>query len=646
MNFLVAIGLDLRVSGTLSTADPQTGRRDLIHIHPREAEESLSPADLERLRSMARDCEKAIGHPLHLHWVHDREGRFQWVGAWPLLSLPEDPGSCDAMQSATDAYGRIAVYAGGERALTPLSISTLWRALDRSLGRFQEKLGGHRRTEDGFSLLAFRFGHPLVNLSRLASLSASTLGLSSQRLVRAFSGAEFPGLPATPPKSWLVRLKGFFHLVTLILAGRSLGRRMELLVDEVSLPNLEAPLSQWYAIDKRLPELGRAIHRHASRVHACALLEAFVLDFLGAPKSPGIPSSATLSMLLCEEPLGENEGVDLAEAVDGLARLLCALPDEGARFRDSEPQEAIDWLRTVERGNILASFQELLKRHGHRGPGDFELRESEWIADGKPLIAAVQAACRAHGGKRISGDGSWRPAHDGLAFDAPLWIQPFVALLKTVVARKGRSASQLAMIVRRYRAAYRQLGLRLAAEKLLPDADGVFFLSHDELGRLCRGEEDFSARAGLRRSSTRFQARAELPAVSSSWPEPLADAPEGARPETPRLHGRVVSGAMARGPVRIARHPMEAGTLKPGEILVTPSMGMGWVPFLPAVSGWVSESGSLSDEAAVVARARGIPCLTGVDRATRWLRTGDRVALDGMKGCLDLEGGPGNSGRR
>lgn len=636
MDFLVATQLDLRGSGTLSTADPQTGRRDLILIQPREAEERLSPADLQRLRAMGRACENALGHPLHLHWIHDLEGRFHWVGAWPLLSLPEDPGACDAMQSATDSYGRIALYAGGERALTPLSISTLWRALDRSLGRFHEKLGGPRRSEDGFSLLAFRFGHPLLNISRFANLSASLPGLSSQRLVGAFTGAAFPDLPATPPKPWFVRVRGSFHLVGMILAGRSGDHRLEKLVEEVALPSLEAPLSQWYAIDKRLPDLGRAIHLHASRVHACAVLESFVLEFLGASKSPEIPARARLSMLLSEEPPSEHEGVDLAGAIDDLARLLCALPDAGARFRDGDPQAAIDWLRNEERGAILASFQELLKRHGHRGPEDFELRESEWIADGKPLILAVQAACRAHGGKRIAGDGSLLPAQDGLAIDAPLWIQPFVALLRTSIAHQGRTASQLAMILRRFKAAYRQLGLRLAAENLLPDADGVFFLSHDELGRLCRGEEDYSARAGLRRSSTQFQARTELPLFSSTWPEPLGDLARDAHGESPRLQGRVVSAGMARGPARVARHPMEAGTLKPGEILVTPSMGMGWVPFLPAVSGWISESGDLTDEAAVVARTRGIPCLAGVDRATRRLRTGDRVALDGMQGHLDF----------
>jgi len=46
------------------------------------------------------------------------------------------------------------------------------------------------------------------------------------------------------------------------------------------------------------------------------------------------------------------------------------------------------------------------------------------------------------------------------------------------------------------------------------------------------------------------------------------------------------------------------------------------------ISGIVTEIGGLVSHGAVIAREYGIPCLVGVDGATRLFKTGDIVLLD------------------
>jgi pyruvate,water dikinase len=57
--------------------------------------------------------------------------------------------------------------------------------------------------------------------------------------------------------------------------------------------------------------------------------------------------------------------------------------------------------------------------------------------------------------------------------------------------------------------------------------------------------------------------------------------------------------------------------------------------FLSA-AGLVMEVGGMMTHGAVVAREYGIPAVVGVDQATRRLRTGQRIRLDGSSGLVQI----------
>ena len=60
-----------------------------------------------------------------------------------------------------------------------------------------------------------------------------------------------------------------------------------------------------------------------------------------------------------------------------------------------------------------------------------------------------------------------------------------------------------------------------------------------------------------------------------------------------------------------------------GEVLVAENISPRWTPLLAVVHALVLDTGGLGQHAAITAREYGVPAVTGVPGATRWIRTGD-----------------------
>ena len=73
-----------------------------------------------------------------------------------------------------------------------------------------------------------------------------------------------------------------------------------------------------------------------------------------------------------------------------------------------------------------------------------------------------------------------------------------------------------------------------------------------------------------------------------------------------------------------------------GEIMVAKQTDPGWIVLFPSISGLIIERGSMLSHSAIVAREMGIPAVVGIKDATRILRTGDTVRLDGAKGEITI----------
>jgi pyruvate,water dikinase len=113
----------------------------------------------------------------------------------------------------------------------------------------------------------------------------------------------------------------------------------------------------------------------------------------------------------------------------------------------------------------------------------------------------------------------------------------------------------------------------------------------------------------------------------------LADA-GGAR--AGKLHGIAGSPGVAEGPARVILRSDGIGELEEGEILVAPSTSTSWTPAFATIAGAVLDVGGAMCHAAIVAREYGLPAVVGTGSATKRIRTGDRIRVDGGTGVVTI----------
>ncbi len=102
------------------------------------------------------------------------------------------------------------------------------------------------------------------------------------------------------------------------------------------------------------------------------------------------------------------------------------------------------------------------------------------------------------------------------------------------------------------------------------------------------------------------------------------------------LKGNGVSGGIVTGIARIILDPVTDNRLEPGEILVTRSTDPGWTPLFIIAGGMVLERGGLLSHGAIVSREFSIPAVVGVENATRRIKDGNSIKIDGMTGIIEI----------
>ena len=82
--------------------------------------------------------------------------------------------------------------------------------------------------------------------------------------------------------------------------------------------------------------------------------------------------------------------------------------------------------------------------------------------------------------------------------------------------------------------------------------------------------------------------------------------------------------------------PDSQDILDDGEVLVCKFVDPGWTALMSLAGALVTDIGSAASHGAIVARELGIACVVGTGNATRALRTGDLVRVDGSTGEVAL----------
>jgi len=116
----------------------------------------------------------------------------------------------------------------------------------------------------------------------------------------------------------------------------------------------------------------------------------------------------------------------------------------------------------------------------------------------------------------------------------------------------------------------------------------------------------------------------------------VAEKPEEEMPSSGKrlIMGLAASPGKASGKVKILEEGMSLGEVKEGDILVTVMTSPDMVPAMTRAAAIVTDEGGMTCHAAIVARELGIPCIVGTSRATKVLKNGQMVTVDGNTGTV------------
>jgi pyruvate, water dikinase len=209
----------------------------------------------------------------------------------------------------------------------------------------------------------------------------------------------------------------------------------------------------------------------------------------------------------------------------------------------------------------------------------------------------------------------------------------------------------------------RTLADRVVAARLLDEQEDLFFLNRWEVGQVLFDTANSWAQTSPGRGrhwrSLVRRRREIMDALRADVPQPALGAvpkaiggvmsaqfgitmetidqwlaPQAGRDN--QLRGIAASGGVAEGPARIVLGSDEIGTVQDGDILVCPSTAPAWAPVFGKVRATVSDVGGVMCHAAILCREYGLPAVLGTGVATRHLRTGDLVRVDGDEGTVTL----------
>lgn len=104
------------------------------------------------------------------------------------------------------------------------------------------------------------------------------------------------------------------------------------------------------------------------------------------------------------------------------------------------------------------------------------------------------------------------------------------------------------------------------------------------------------------------------------------------------LRGIPASAGVYKGKVRVILDINKVGTsFKKGEVLVTSMTRPEYLSLMSKAGAFVTEEGGISCHAAIVAREMKKPCVIGVKNVTKFLKDGDIVIVDGVRGLIQKE---------
>ncbi len=185
---------------------------------------------------------------------------------------------------------------------------------------------------------------------------------------------------------------------------------------------------------------------------------------------------------------------------------------------------------------------------------------------------------------------------------------------------------------------YLAIAKKLVDKGVLENRDDIFYLKMTEVSDVIAGSlgrEHVIDLLEERKMEERAYRHLDVPMVIVGKPPSVEELKYTVEPKK-KLEGIGCSHGVVTGKARVIFDPCECSDFKEGEILVAPVTDPGWSPLFVTAGGLVMELGSRTSHGIIIAREYGIPAVVGVRDATKIIKTGQLITVDGTKGMVNI----------
>lgn len=186
-----------------------------------------------------------------------------------------------------------------------------------------------------------------------------------------------------------------------------------------------------------------------------------------------------------------------------------------------------------------------------------------------------------------------------------------------------------------YKQALLEEAARLEQKGVLRDREDIYYLTFGELRELVETQEARDTLIAERKALQQIYERLSPPRVITSEGEIVTGKYSRENLPAGAIAGLPVSSGVTEGRARVIVD-MKDADLEEGDILVTTFTDPSWTPLFVSARGLVTEVGGLMTHGAVIAREYGLPAVVGVENATRLIRDGQRIRVNGTEGFVEI----------
>ncbi len=335
----------------------------------------------------------------------------------------------------------------------------------------------------------------------------------------------------------------------------------------------------------------------------------------------------------------KNSAVVSAEFDTGVDGLLDRLRDSG------EPDAA----------TFLDQWTELIAKHGHRGPNEWDLRPHSWTTKPSMPLGMIErmrhqgddhspvAAQERGAAERVELTTELLAMVEGDA-EAHGTLQAGIASAAVFYGARELGKNACIRLIHEAKLALMEIGRRMVADGHLDDPQQVFMLLDDELDGFLADPASMVDTIRARSVTFEYLHTVEPPYIvgAGDGVAPISQwGPRGGRKAENAVVGDVLQGAMGSpgivsGTARVILDPSDAGDFGPGDIMIAPTTDPSWVPLFLAAEGVVVNVGAVASHAAIMCRELGLPCAVSVHDATDRIPDGATIEVDGSKGTVTI----------